>query len=56
MCREYDHFARDCPTSREKREIEQLHQMLSLEENQTSLLTNPQSSTVENLRASPLNL
>ena len=30
-CREYDHFARDCPTSREKKEIEQLQQMLSWE-------------------------
>ena len=24
MCREYDHFTRDCPTSREEKEIEQL--------------------------------
>ena len=55
-CREYDHFARDCPTSREEREIEQLQQMLNLEENQTSLLTNAQNSTVESPRASPLNL
>ena len=23
-CREYDHFAKDCPTSREERELEQL--------------------------------
>ena len=23
-CREYDHFARDCPTSREERDIDQL--------------------------------
>ena len=29
-CREYDHFRRDCPTSREEREIEQLQQMLNL--------------------------
>ena len=28
--REYDHFARDCPTSREEKEIEQLQQMLNL--------------------------
>ena len=40
-CREYDHFARDCPTSREKRDLEQLQQMLNLdeEEKQTCLLT-----------------
>ena len=31
-CREYDHFARDCPTSREERDLEQLQQMLNLEE------------------------
>ena len=29
-CREYDNFAKDCPTSREEREIEQLQQMLNL--------------------------
>ena len=31
-CREYDHFARGCPTSRGKRDLEQLQQMLNLEE------------------------
>ena len=31
-CREYDHFARDCPTSKEERALEQLQQMLNLEE------------------------
>ena len=36
-CREYDHFTKDCPTSREERELEQLHQMLNLEDEQTSL-------------------
>ena len=55
-CREYDHFTRDCPTSREEREIEQLQQMLNLEEDQTPLSTNTQHSSAENLRASPLNL
>ena len=55
-CREYDHFARDCPTSREERDINQLQQMLNLEEEQTHLLTNTQSSPVENPRTSPLNL
>ena len=34
-CREYDHFARDCPTSREEKEIEQLQQMLNLGDEQT---------------------
>ena len=40
----------------EKRDIEQLHQILSLEEDETHLLTNTQNSLVENPRASPLNL
>ena len=54
-CREYDHLARDCPTSREKRE--QLQQMLNLEaEEQTHLLTSRQNSPIENYRISPLNL
>ena len=30
-CREYDHFVRDCPNSREERELERLQQMLDLE-------------------------
>ena len=57
-CREYDHFAKDCPTSREERELEQLHQMLNLEDEQTtlnSLVTNMQDNfnrvkSEENLR------
>ena len=28
---EYDHFVRDCLTSREERDLEQLQQMLNLE-------------------------
>ena len=36
-CREYDHFAKDFPTSREERELEQLQQMLNLDGEQTSL-------------------
>ena len=34
-CREYEHFMRDCPPSREKEEIEQLLQMLNLGDEQT---------------------
>ena len=37
MCKQYDHFAKDCPTSREERELEQLQQMLNLDDEQTSL-------------------
>ena len=56
-CREYDHFTRDCPTSREERDLEQLQQMLNLEaEKQTHLLTCRQNNPIENYRTSPLNL
>ena len=34
-CREYDHFARECLTRRENREIEQIQQMFNLEDEQT---------------------
>ena len=57
-CREYDHFARDCPTSRKERDLEQLQQMLNLkeEEEQTHLQTYRQNSPIENNRTIPLNL
>ena len=55
-CREYDHFVRDCPNSREERDLEQLQQMLNLEaEEQTHLLTSRQDSPTQNYR-NPLNL
>ena len=54
-CGEYDHFARDCPTSREERDLDQLQQMLNLEEEQTHLLSNRQSSPIENSQRSHLN-
>ena len=34
-CREYNHFARECPTRQEKREIEQIQQMFNLDDEQT---------------------
>ena len=46
-CREYDHFAKYCPTCREDKEIEQLQQMLNLEDEKTalkSLVTNTQDN------------
>ena len=63
-CREYDHFAKDCPTSREERELEQLQQMFNLEDEQTSLkslVANTQDgfnrvNCEENLRPGNLNL
>ena len=37
---EYDHFARDCPTSREESDMDQLQQMLNLEEKENTHLLN----------------
>ena len=48
--REYDHFARDCPNSREERDLEQLQQMPNMEEQ-----THRIESSDEDYR-SPLNL
>ena len=31
-CREYDHFTRDCPNSREERDLEHVQHMLNMEE------------------------
>ena len=64
MCREYDHLTKDCPTSREEKEIEQFPQILNLEDEQTSfkcLVTNTQDNSgrvdsEENLRPGHLNL
>ena len=63
-CTEYDHFTKDCPTSREERELEHLPQMLNLEDEQTSvkaLVTNKQANfnrvnSEENLILGCLNL
>ena len=63
-CREYGHFLRDCPSSREQKEIEQLQQRLILEDEQTlltSLISNMQGNfsrtgSEENLRQGCLNL
>ena len=63
-CRDYDHFTKDCPTSRDEIELEQLQQMLNLEDEQTSLkslVTNTQDNpsrvnSEENLRLAHLNL
>ena len=38
-CREYEHFAKDFPTSNEEREIEEIQWMFNLDEEQTSLKT-----------------
>ena len=53
ICREYDHFARDCPNSREERDLEQLQHMLNMEEQDCRSLS--AHSSDEDCR-SPLNL
>ena len=60
----YDHFAKDCPTSREEKEMEQLQQMLNLGDEQTSLKPSisdmqgdfSRTESEENLRTGHLNL
>ena len=47
-CREYNHFMRDCPTSREEKEIEQLQQMLNLGSNMQNNFS--RSGSEESLR------
>ena len=49
-CRGYDHFARDCPNSREEINLEQLQHMLNMEEQGHGV-----DSSDEDYR-SPLNL
>ena len=36
-CRKYDHFAEDFPTTKKDKEVEQIQQMYSMDEEQTSL-------------------
>ena len=62
-CMGYNHFARDCPTSKEEKEIEQLQWMLHLGDEQTitPTMSNMQNEfsragSEENLRANHLNL
>ena len=38
-CREYDHFAKECPTRQANREAEQIQQMFNMDEDQTILQT-----------------
>ena len=46
-CREYNHFARDCPNSREERELERLQQILDMD---TEEQTYRQDSSIESHR------
>ena len=53
MCREYDHFARDCPNSREERDLEHLQHMLNMEEQEHR---DPSTHSSGKDSRSPLNL
>ena len=52
-CREYDHFMRDCPNSREERDLEQLQHMLNMEEQDHR---SPSTHSSDEDCSSPLNL
>ena len=43
MCRGYDHFVRDCPNSRDERDLEQLQHMSNMEEQDHRSLSTPSS-------------
>ena len=53
VCREYDHFARDCPNSREERDLEHLQHMLNMEEQEHR---DPSVHSSDKDSRSPLNL
>ena len=53
VCREYDHFVRDCPNSREDRDLEQLQHMLNMEEQDHR---SPSTHSSDEDCRSPLNL
>ena len=63
-CRGYNHVMKDCPTSKEEREIEQIQQRFTLDEEQASLkgLTTDnydslnKMNSLENIRQEHLNL
>ena len=38
-CREYDHFAKDCPASKLEKEADKIQQMFNMDEEQTALKT-----------------
>ena len=52
-CREYDHFARDCPNSTEERDLEQLQHMLNMEQQDHR---EPSTLSSDEDYRSPLNL
>ena len=51
-CREYDHLARNCPNSRERRDLEHLQHMLNMEEQEHR---DPPAHSSDEGKRSPLN-
>ena len=43
-CREYDHFMKDCLTTKQERETDQIQQMFKLDEEQKTLATDTYDS------------
>ena len=64
MCREYDHFTKDCQTTKVEKEADQIQQMFNLDEEQTwlkMLATNAYDSlnhigSLEEIKSEHLNL
>ena len=52
-CREYDHFARECPTRQVSRERELIQQMFNMDEDQTILQTPLMDADEEPLTITP---
>ena len=53
-CREYNHFARECPTRQASRETEQIQQMFNMDEGQTILQTPLMDTDKEELTVTPM--
>ena len=53
-CREYDHFARECPTGQASRETEDIQQMFNMDEDQTILQTPLMDTDEEELTITPM--
>ena len=53
-CREYDHFARECPTRQASRETEQIQQMFNMDEDQTILQTSLMNTDEGELSITPM--
>ena len=53
-CREYDHFARECPTRQASIKTEQMQQMFNMDEDQTTLQTQLKGTEEEEFTITPM--